>query len=215
MSRIRTKYITDNAITNDKLADMAGHTYKGNNTASSSDPVDVTATQLTADLDTFTSSLQGVVPGSGGGTINFLRADGTWDVPVAAPSPYGPAWTKYTVSHAALQTAATTNNITLYTAAANTMIHQVLIKQSTAFAGTSITAYTVSIGITGDLTKFATDYDVFQVVSDTARSITQVNDIPSFSGTTLIKIQATSTGANLSASTAGSVDVWVLASLLP
>ena len=42
-------------------------------------------TQVTADLNPFTSSLQGVVPSSGGGTSNFLRADGTW----TSPTPSG------------------------------------------------------------------------------------------------------------------------------
>jgi hypothetical protein len=37
----------------------------------------------TAALNPFTSSLQGVVPASGGGTTNFLRADGTWTSPGA------------------------------------------------------------------------------------------------------------------------------------
>ena len=40
-----------------------------------------TNTQLTALLDAFTSSLKGVVPASGGGTTNFLRADGSWTAP--------------------------------------------------------------------------------------------------------------------------------------
>lgn len=35
-------------------------------------------TGLTTSLDVFTSVAQGVVPASGGGTANFLRADGTW-----------------------------------------------------------------------------------------------------------------------------------------
>ncbi len=78
MSRIKTKFITDNAVTNAKLAQMAAHTYKGNNTGSIANSLDVTSTQLTADLNLFTSGLQGLVPASGGGTANFLRADGTW-----------------------------------------------------------------------------------------------------------------------------------------
>lgn len=38
----------------------------------------LTATQNSACLNIFTSSLQGAVPASGGGTTNFLRADGTF-----------------------------------------------------------------------------------------------------------------------------------------
>lgn len=38
-------------------------------------------TQVTAFLNTFTSTLKGLVPPSGGGTTNFLRADGTFAIP--------------------------------------------------------------------------------------------------------------------------------------
>lgn len=81
MSQIKTKFLTDNAVTNAKLAQIAAHTYKGNNTGSTANVLDVTSTQVTADLNLFTTSLQGLVPGSGGGTTNFLRADGTWAAP--------------------------------------------------------------------------------------------------------------------------------------
>lgn len=81
MSQIKTKFITNNAITNAKLATMAAHTFKGNNTGSTGSALDLTQAQMTADLNQFTSTLQGLVPGSGGGTANFLRADGTWAAP--------------------------------------------------------------------------------------------------------------------------------------
>jgi hypothetical protein len=45
-----------------------------------------TNTQLTALINTFTSSLSGSVPSSGGGTTNFLRADGTWQAPSSGGS---------------------------------------------------------------------------------------------------------------------------------
>ena len=76
-----TTAIGSNKVTNSMLAQMAAHTYKGNNTGSTANAADITSTQLTADLNQFTSSLQGLVPGSGGGTTNFLRADGTWTAP--------------------------------------------------------------------------------------------------------------------------------------
>lgn len=43
--------------------------------------VGLTPTQLTTLCTSFTSSLSGCVPASGGGTVNFLRADGTWSLP--------------------------------------------------------------------------------------------------------------------------------------
>jgi hypothetical protein len=60
---------------------VGSHSYVGNNTGSPAAGAAITATQLTADLNLATSSLQGLVPGSGGGTTNFLRADFTWAAP--------------------------------------------------------------------------------------------------------------------------------------
>jgi hypothetical protein len=84
MSQIKTKFIADSAITNTKAAQMPAHTFKGNNTGSTANAIDLTATQLTAELNLFTSGLQGLVPASGGGTTNFLRADGTFAAPPSA-----------------------------------------------------------------------------------------------------------------------------------
>jgi len=71
--------IASNAITNSNLATMPAHTYKGVNGGSTATPSDVTSTQLTADLNVFTPSLQGLVPASGGATgAKFIRDDGIW-----------------------------------------------------------------------------------------------------------------------------------------
>lgn len=73
--------IAANAVTNAKLAQVATATFKGRTTSGTGNVEDLTATQATALLDTFTSSAKGLVPASGGGTTNFLRADGTWAAP--------------------------------------------------------------------------------------------------------------------------------------
>ena len=70
--------IDPDTITNAKLSNMFVGTIKGRATAGLGDPEDLTGTQATSLLNTFTTSLKGVVPASGGGTTNFLRADGTW-----------------------------------------------------------------------------------------------------------------------------------------
>lgn len=73
--------VKDDSITNAKLANVPTATFKGRTTAGTGDPEDLTATEATALLDVFTSALNGLVPASGGGTSNFLRADGTWAAP--------------------------------------------------------------------------------------------------------------------------------------
>lgn len=76
-----TFQMAQNIVTNSRLAQMATKTIKGNNTGGTANAADLTATQVTAMLNPFTTSLQGVVTGSGGGTSNFLRADGSWAAP--------------------------------------------------------------------------------------------------------------------------------------
>jgi len=73
-----------NDVTNTELADMATARIKGRATAGIGDPEDLTGTQATALLDTFTSTAKGLAPASGGGTTNFLRADGTFAAPPSA-----------------------------------------------------------------------------------------------------------------------------------
>jgi Protein of unknown function (DUF2793) len=80
--------LTNNSIGNAALSDMATARIKGRASAGTGDPEDLSGTQVTALLDAFTTGTKGVAPASGGGTVNFLRADGTW----AAPATAGVAW---------------------------------------------------------------------------------------------------------------------------
>jgi len=77
--------IANNIVTNAKAADVPTGRLKGRVTALTGDPEDLTGTQATTLLDPFTSALKGVAPASGGGTANFLRADGTWVAPGGGP----------------------------------------------------------------------------------------------------------------------------------
>ena len=124
-------------------------------------------------------------------------------------------WTKYTVEHTALQTASLANDVELFSLAANEIIKGVVIKHSTAFAGTGITNYTLSVGVSGDLSKYQPPFDVDQAVADTAFDLTSTFDVESFASSTSVRLSAISVGANLDQSSAGSVDVWVMKGLLP
>lgn len=77
--------IAANAVTLAKMATMATSSFFGRITAGVGIPEILTGTQATTLLDTFTSVLKGLAPASGGGTSNFLRADGSWAAPIAGP----------------------------------------------------------------------------------------------------------------------------------
>jgi hypothetical protein len=96
-------FIDNGVVSNAKLANVATATMKGRVTASTGVVEDLTGTQVTTLLDIFTSTLKGLVPLSGGGTTNFLRADGTW----AAPS----GGTTYTFTAADFNESGTTISI--------------------------------------------------------------------------------------------------------
>lgn len=84
LEQLSAAELLDDIITNAKLANVATSTVKGRITAGSGDPEDLTVAQLTTLVDIFTSTLKGAVPGSGGGSTNFLRADGVWAAPPGA-----------------------------------------------------------------------------------------------------------------------------------
>lgn len=85
-ANVTTAKIADNNVTLAKLVDIATQTFLGRTTAGTSDPEVLTATQATAILNAFTDALKGLVPASGGGVANFLRADGTWAAPAGSVS---------------------------------------------------------------------------------------------------------------------------------
>ena len=76
-----TTTIANNVVTFAKMQQIAASSFLGRVTATTGNVENLTQAQATALLDIFTSALRGLVPASGGGTTNFLRADGTWAAP--------------------------------------------------------------------------------------------------------------------------------------
>lgn len=77
-----TLTVDPDAITYAKIQNVAGDDrFLGRISGASGDIEELTGTQATTLLDTYTDLLKGLVPASGGGTTNFLRADGSWVAP--------------------------------------------------------------------------------------------------------------------------------------
>jgi hypothetical protein len=72
---------------------IPNNTVLGNISGGAAVPTGLTAAQLTALCNPFTFAASGCVPASGGGTTNFLRADGTFATPPPSPSPAGTSCT--------------------------------------------------------------------------------------------------------------------------
>jgi len=89
-AQLATAQIADDAVTYVKIQKVSATSrILGRITAAAGDIEELTGTQATTLLDLFTSTLKGLVPLSGGGTANFLRADATWQVPPISGSASG------------------------------------------------------------------------------------------------------------------------------
>lgn len=99
--------IASNTVANSNLANMAAGTVKGSIAGGA--PQDLTQAQHTSLVNIFTSSLSGAAPASGGGTTNFLRADGTWVAPATA-SNCAPNIQVFTTAGSATYTTPTCNS---------------------------------------------------------------------------------------------------------
>lgn len=119
-----------------------------------------------------------------------------------------PKFTKVTIPYTSLQTAATTVHSTLFALPAGAMLTSIIAKHSVAFAGTSITDVYLQFGQGTTYAQFASMFDVLAAVSDSNFAIMTPNFVGSWASTTNIVLTAKSVGANLSALTAGSVDIY-------
>jgi hypothetical protein len=161
-------------------------------------------------------------PGSGGAGTPAFRALGQADLPLTIPT-----CAKYTVttgggnwtvngSNAGALAASTSQTITLASNAipARGQITALRVKHSTSFSGTGITALTVSLGDGTTSNIYAPAFDVYQATGNTVF----YDDGGAFASTAAqhsLSATLTSTGGNLSAISAGSVDIWACTRQLP
>jgi hypothetical protein len=128
-----------------------------------------------------------------------------------------PVWAQVAtaVDFSFFSTAGLTKTINLFLLPTGGVIHGIKIKHSTAFAGPSISAYTISVGIASSLAKYASAFDVFQPIGSTIYQLSsnfssEDNTVP-----TQITATATSVGANLNVANAGVVNIWACLSAAP
>lgn len=130
-----------------------------------------------------------------------------FNTPIATSSSL--RWVKVSKSHTDFQDASTSKTITLYTLPVKGVVHDVKVSVTTPMAGTA--TYTLSLGVTGSLTKYINTVDA---KSATVYGTSLFNTLESISLTTDIKVTADSTVNNLDASTNGAVDFYILYSTL-
>lgn len=104
--------------------------------------------------------------------------------------------------------AATTLTKKLFNLPKGSVVIGVRIKHSTAFAGTNITAMTVSVGsaTNGNTAYSGPAFDIFQAVGDGQRQLNG-DFIDGPNADEVINAYFTATGGNLNALTAGSVSI--------
>lgn len=115
---------------------------------------------------------------------------------------------KVTMTFAQFQAASTSESVAAFSIPAGNILSNVIIKHSIAFSGTSITDVNAQLGPSGVPDQIIGDFDVFQSVSDAAFDNVIAGFIGSFANPTPILLKLTSAGANLSALTVGSVDIY-------
>lgn len=126
--------------------------------------------------------------------------------------PTGLKWIKITKTFSDFSIASLTNSINIYSLAAKGVIHAVQLYPTTTFSGGTIATYTISIGITGTLTKYCTASNVF--TGATLPTISTTSGVESTSGSTNIVATAISTVGTLDAATQGSISIYLLISSL-
>lgn len=152
-----------------------------------------------------------VVDGSEGNAGDVLKSIDT-SGRVAFANAAG--WEKYTVSATDFTAAATSEDIELFSLPAKGVIHEVIIKHTTAFSGGGAASYSVSVGVAGNPAKYASAFDVFQAAADTTFQASFSFNMENFGATTSVRIRAVS-DVNVDDVNTGSVDVYVRTSQLP
>lgn len=125
---------------------------------------------------------------------------------------------KFTFTYSDFSDASTENDVEVLSLPAQYTLKRAIIKHSESFqdsGGGSISAFTVSLGVTGALDKVSLPFDVYQAAGNSVFKAAEYGQPEDFGSATSIRINAKSTGANLDQADQGSLDVWVKTEKLP
>lgn len=106
-------------------------------------------------------------------------------------------------TYADFQTGALTNTVTARQLPANHILNSVIVRLTQSFVGTSISALSLSVGIVGDTTKFINGFDLLGAIGTSDSALTVY--FPAAATNMIFTI--TAVGANLSALSAGALDI--------
>lgn len=141
-------------------------------------------------------------------------SDMTFEVYPIAPDAI-PAWFRVRINYSDFTAAATTEDIELFELPTACVVHAVMMVPQQSFGGGSISAYTLSVGITGNLTKYAAAYDVLAATpGDTEFQLSTTQGVENIGDSTSLRVAATSTSDDLDQATTGSIDIYLKLSRL-
>lgn len=123
-----------------------------------------------------------------------------------------PSCKKYTKTFSDLTTASTTEDEVMFNLPARGKLTGVTIKHTTAFTGGALSAFTVSVGDSSGDTFYTATFDIFIAPTDLLFLDTPMHSSSTFAARDVFA-HFISTGANVDAATAGSVDLiacWVV-----
>ena len=132
--------------------------------------------------------------------------------PFATSSPTW--WPKITIPYTALQIGGLTNSAPLLVLPPKGVISAIYANVPTPFSGSGIISIVCTIGTSSANAKFMASVSIAAAGGINGVALTNP-DIESLSVSTGINIYVTSVGANLSALTQGSIDIYLLTSILP
>lgn len=121
--------------------------------------------------------------------------------------------TAVTLSYTSFQLASTVTSVVARTLPSSRSIFSIIAKHTQSFTGASVTSVALDVGLTADSTYFISNFTVSQAVAGTAQASYVGLYYPAVA--TDIYVRLTSTGANLSALTTGTLVLYFQESIVP